>query len=50
VADDEAPPAPRNAETAGSLIDDVREDPSVKLATRVLGGEVVAVRREGGDS
>jgi DNA polymerase III subunit gamma/tau len=50
AADDTAPPVPRTAEATAGLIDAVKEDPAVKLATRVLGGEVVAVRREGGDS
>ncbi|MBD3873479.1 MAG: hypothetical protein IFK91_11280 [Acidobacteria bacterium] len=32
-----------------SLEEEVRSDPGVTLASRVLGGDVVAVRPDGGD-
>ena len=41
-------PAAGETERA-SLEDEVRSDPGVILATRVLGGDVVAVRPDGGD-
>jgi hypothetical protein len=43
-----ADPTAGEAERA-SLEDEVRSDPEVILATRILGGDVVAVRPDGGD-
>ncbi len=48
VDDVTADPTAGDAERA-SLEDEVRSDPGVILATRVLGGDVVAVRPDGGD-
>jgi hypothetical protein len=48
VDEETADPAAGEAERA-SLEEEVRSDPGVILATRVLGGDVVAVRPDGGD-
>ncbi len=48
VDDVTADPTAGDAERA-SLEEEVRSDPGVILATRVLGGDVVAVRPDGGD-
>ena len=48
VDDVTADPTAGEAERA-SLEDEVRSDPGVILATRILGGDVVAVRPDGGD-